>query len=141
MKRIKRLLRPAPQSLSWKAVLPVLGLTAALLAGCAQVPAAPPATAAAATTGTPAIVQFASCARPVYPEQSLRDKQTGAVGLGFLVGPDGDVRDSRVNSSSGSVPLDEAARLAIAKCSFKPAMKNGVAVQSWALVQYVWTLN
>lgn len=139
MFRIKRLLRPAPQSLTWKAALPVLGLTAALLAGCAQVPAAPPATAA--TTGTPAVVQFASCARPVYPQPALRDAATGTVGMGFLVGADGKVMDSRVNRSSGNVSLDETARLAIAKCTFKPAMENGSAVQSWAVVQYVWTLD
>jgi TonB family protein len=141
MNRIKRLLRPVPQSLSWKAALPVLGLTAALLAGCAQVPAAPPATAAAATAVTPAVVQFASCARPVYPQPALRDATTGTVGMGFLVGADGKVMDSRVNRSSGNVSLDETARLAIAKCTFKPAMENGSAVQSWAMVQYVWTLD
>ncbi|WP_332877998.1 M56 family metallopeptidase [Massilia sp. S19_KUP03_FR1] len=139
MFRITRLLRPAPQGLNWKAALPVLGLTAALIAGCAQVAPAPPASVTSAAT--PAVVQFASCPAPVYPDQSLRDRDTGTVALDLLVGADGTVRDSRVNRSSGHLPLDEAARLAIAKCSFKPAMENGRAVQSWVPVAYLWTLQ
>jgi bla regulator protein BlaR1 len=139
MLRITRLLRPAPQGLNWKAALPILGLTAALIAGCAQVAPAPPASMASAAT--PAVVQFVGCTAPVYPEQSLRDRDTGTVGLGFLVGADGKVRESRVNRSSGHVPLDEAARLAIAQCSFTPATENGRAVQAWVPVRYVWTLQ
>lgn len=137
MYRIKRLLRPAPQRLTWKAAVPVLGMAAALATACAQLPAA----TAAEPVRTKAVVQFASCARPQYPQQALTDRQTGTVGLGFLVDKDGTVRDARVDRSSGVASLDEAARLAIAKCSFTPAMENGVAVQSWTPVQYVWVLN
>jgi D-alanyl-D-alanine endopeptidase (penicillin-binding protein 7) len=140
MSRIKRLVRPAPQSLSWKAALPVFGLAAALITGCTQMPAAP-STAATAPGGSKAVVQFASCAKPDYPAQALADRQTGTVKLGFLVDQDGKVRDSRVDRSSGNVALDDAARLAIAKCTFTPATDNGIAMQSWAPVQYVWTLQ
>jgi len=139
MSRITRLLRPAQQTLNWKAALPVLGLTAALIAGCAQVPSAP--TASVAPAATKALVQFASCAKPAYPRQSLADRHTGTVALGFLVGTDGKVVDSRVDQSSGHTPLDEAARLAIAQCTFTPAMENGVAVQRWSPVRYVWALQ
>jgi D-alanyl-D-alanine endopeptidase (penicillin-binding protein 7) len=135
MSRIKRLLRPVPQGLSWKAALPVLGLSAALLAGCSQMPVTP------SETATKAVVQFASCAKPAYPQQALADRQTGTVNLGFLVGADGKVRDARVEHSSGNVMLDDAARLAIAKCSFTPALENGVAIQRWAPVQYAWVLQ
>lgn len=138
MSRIKRLVRPAPQTLNWKAALPVLGLTAALMAGCAQQPVAPSATASGHTN---AVAQFASCARPQYPEQALRDRQTGTVKLGFLVDKDGTVRDSRVDQSSGVASLDEAARRAIAMCAFTPSKDDGVAVQGWTPVQYVWALN
>ena len=141
MSRITRLLRPAQQTLSWKAALPVLGLTAALIAGCAQVPTAPPVTTAAAPVATKAAVQFPSCPKLVYPQQSRRDEHTGAVTLGFLIGADGTVRDSRVDQSSGHVLLDEAARAGIAKCTFKPAMENGVAVEHWTPVRYVWVLK
>ena len=145
MSRITRLLRPAQQSLSWKAALPVLGLTAALIAGCAQVPTAPPATRPVATAAAPietrAGVLFSTCPKLEYPPQSQRDKHTGTVTLGFLVGTDGTVRDSRVDQSSGHVLLDETARVSIAKCTFRPAMENGVAVESWSPVRYVWTFK
>lgn len=139
MLRIKRLLRPTQQGLSWKAALPVLGLTAALIAGCAQVPPVAPVTATPMISK--AVVQFDSCARPEYPQASLREKYTGTVAMRFLVGKDGKVVDSRVDRSSGHADLDEAARTAIARCNFTPATENGVAVQAWALVQYVWTLT
>jgi bla regulator protein BlaR1 len=136
MSRITRLLRPAPQRLHWKAALPVLGLTAALIAGCAQVPPVPPATAA-----TRAVVNFSSCAQPSYPRESELAKHSGEVHMAFLVGADGKVINSRIERSSGHVALDDAAHLAIAKCSFKPATEQGVAVQSWSPVRYVWTLK
>jgi bla regulator protein BlaR1 len=145
MSRITRLLRPAPQPFHWKAALPVLGLTAALIAGCAQAPASPPPTPPVATAPVPlatkALVQFYSCAKPAYPQQSRRDQHTGAVKLSFLIGTDGNVHDSRVEQSSGHVLLDEAARMAIAKCTFKPATENGIAVERWVPVQYVWALK
>lgn len=142
MTRITRLLRPAPQSLDWKTALPVLGLTVALVAGCAQAPAT--GTDAArdrASNSTRAVLQFDSCAQPAYPAQALSEKQTGAVGMAFLVGQDGKVSDSRIERSSGHAALDETARLAIAKCTFKPATQDGVAVQGWTPVRYVWALN
>ena len=144
MERITRLLRPARQPLAWKTALPLLALSAALVAGCAQLPgpAAPSAIATTATTvDTRAMVNFASCAKPVWPEQALRDGNTGAVVLGFLVDRDGKVLDSAVRQSSGFTALDEAARVGIAKCSFKPAMAGGQAVQGWAQMQYTWALK
>ncbi|MDQ2822959.1 MAG: M56 family metallopeptidase [Pseudomonadota bacterium] len=140
MLRIKRLLRPAQQGLTWKAALPVLGLTAALIAGCAQVPATTPAAAVAPVLGK-AMVQFDSCAQPQYPQSSLRAKHTGAVVMRFLIDADGKVQDSRVDQSSGDVALDEAAHTAIAKCTFTPAIKDGVAVPAWTPVRYVWSLT
>lgn len=133
MSRIQRLLRPAQPGWHWKAALPVLGLTAALIAGCA--------TPARAPVRTAAVVQFNSCKTPHYPKAAMRNEETGTVDMAFLVGADGKVRDSRVERSSGHVSLDDAARLSIAMCSFSPAKEDGVAVQSWAPVRYVWTLQ
>lgn len=102
---------------------------------------ATPSSAATAPGGSKAVVQFASCAKPEYPAQALANRQTGTVKLGFLVDKNGKVLDARVDRSSGDVALDDAARLAIAKCTFTPAMDNGIAMQSWAPVQYVWALQ
>ena len=153
MQRIRRLLRPTPERLSWKVALPVLGLAAALAAGSANVTAT--AVQAVATTAATAVdttvpaepvrqkalAQFSSCAKPVWPRQSLRDETTGTVTLAFLIDTEGNVVDSRIDKSSGYHLLDEAARSGIAKCHFRPATENGVAVQAWAPLQYVWTLK
>jgi TonB family protein len=88
-----------------------------------------------------ALVDFNSCAKPHYPQADLQARHEGTVSLAFLVKADGTVGESKVASSSGSATLDEAARSAIGKCRFKPATKDGNAVQEWTKVQYVWSLK
>jgi bla regulator protein blaR1 len=210
--RIRRLVRPDTQALSWKAALPVLGLALASLAACsnlhsdaasgpaaasagvpvastAAVPAlheepapspvaqpaataqpvvrppaqvkrsAPPpadhtaqrapqtdelpaqSTAPANAGTTRAVVNFAACERPRYPAADLEAGHEGAVTLSFLVGTDGNVAQSRVLRSSGYRELDEAARTAIEKCQFKPATAQGVPVETWVPVQYLWSTH
>ncbi|MDB5915995.1 MAG: peptidase [Massilia sp.] len=142
MLRIKRLLRPDAQALNWKAAIPVLGLAAACIAGCAGTPAAqtpvadvPPAPVIAARA------DFKSCAKPHYPQESLRYGHQGTVTLGFKISEDGQVQDSNLKKSSGFPLLDEAAREAIAKCRFKPATQGGKPIPAWMSMQYVWTLT
>jgi D-alanyl-D-alanine endopeptidase (penicillin-binding protein 7) len=137
MSRIKRLIRPDAQALNWKAAIPVLGLAAACIAGCAQAPVAEKAPAPI----IPAVVNFASCAKPVWPKSSLRDENTGTVTLAFKVGTEGRVEDSTVKKSSGFVLLDEAAREGISRCQFRPATQDGKPVAAWMHMQYVWTLH
>jgi D-alanyl-D-alanine endopeptidase (penicillin-binding protein 7) len=137
MTRIKRLLRPDAQALNWKAALPVLGLAAALFAASVQVPAV----AKPEPVKTRALANFKTCAKPLWPKQSLRDENQGAVNLAFLIGTDGKVLDSKVVKSSGFAPLDEAAREGIQKCTFIPATADGAPVQTWMQMQYVWTLK
>jgi bla regulator protein BlaR1 len=137
MSRIKRLIRPDAQALNWKAAIPVLGLAAACIAGCAQMPAKENAP----VIRTPAVADFSSCAKPEWPKQSLRNENTGTVTLSFLINKDGQVEDSKVMKSSGFRPLDMAAREGIARCHFKPGTENGKPVQSWMNMQYVWTLH
>ncbi len=86
-------------------------------------------------------LDFKSCAKPEYPHADVQAGHQGTVKLGFLVGEDGQVKDSMVTDSSGFATLDEAARVALAKCSFEPALDNGKPVQQWTKVQYVWTLR
>jgi bla regulator protein BlaR1 len=137
MSRIKRLVRPDAQALNWKAALPLIGLAVACVAGSTQANAADKAPA----PFVHAVADFKSCAKPHYPEESLRHEDEGTVTLGFLVGKDGKVVDSKVKKSSGFLPLDQAARDAIALCQFKPATRGGKPVRSWMQMQYVWTLN
>jgi protein TonB len=110
---------------------------ATALSGCAHAPAALPA----AGGDLEARVLFGSCAKPIYPAQSLAAQDQGTVRMEFLVGADGRVVDSKVAQSSGYPALDETARNAIKLCKFEPAMKDGKPVQQWTHVAYVWTLK
>ena len=148
MQRIKRLVRPDTQALNWKAAIPVLGLAAACIAGCAQTPTAvndkaqeqAQEQAAADAVATRPIAQFNSCAKPQYPAEALARRVEGTVTLRFRIEPNGSVSQSSVLKSSGDVSLDEAARVAIAKCTFTPATVNGKPQPAWVPVQYVWKL-
>lgn len=96
---------------------------------------------AAEPARTVPVIDFNTCAKPVWPMEALRKQQTGKVVLGFLVGADGAVMDSKVLTSSGYELLDEAARSAIRQCRFRPGSVNGVPQEAWQMVQYVWTLD
>jgi TonB family protein len=87
------------------------------------------------------IIDFASCAKPVYPPASLAAGEVGTVSLGFLINADGSMLESRVNKSSGSDALDQAAREGIMKCKFIPAVDKGKGVKEWATIQYRWQLK
>lgn len=137
MSRIKRLVRPDTQALNWKAAIPVLGLAAMSAAVFAH--AAP--AARLAEPEKPAIADFASCAKPHYPAESIKLHHTGTVALGFLVAKNGTVKESKVTKSSGHAALDEAAHTALTKCRFKPATTKGKPVEAWTAVQYVWSLK
>lgn len=137
--RVRRLVRPAVPIPNWQAAIPVLTLGLAALGITALAWAAPGARAVDAER--PAIADFSSCERPEYPGEAVERQQTGTVTLGFLVGQDGAVDDSRVTQSSGHALLDDAARSALVKCRFRPATAGGQAVQAWTSVQYVWTLE
>lgn len=90
---------------------------------------------------TPARVQFASCEKPVWPRQALREEQTGTVTLKFLIGVDGTVQDSQLDLTSGYPLLDFAAMEGIERCRFTPATVDGVPQAGWQRMQYVWTLE
>jgi len=110
------------------------------LAGCAHASAQD---TAATTSGAPAApdTKPAPCSRPVYPPQALANKVEGTSTIGFLISAEGRVLDSRLYKSSGDASLDEAARIGLSKCSFKPPTRDGKPVQAWVPVQYVWTLD
>lgn len=87
------------------------------------------------------LLNFRSCAKPMYPAESFTARHEGTVTLNFEVEADGTISGSTVKQSSGYRLLDEAAHQAIKKCTFAPAIKNGTAIKANADVQYVWTLK
>lgn len=81
------------------------------------------------------------CQKPQYPETSRLANEQGAVVVGYLIGADGNIKDSKIMSSSGFKRLDTAARDALSLCKFQPGTENGQFVDSWARIKYVWRLN
>jgi len=106
----------------------------------APVAIAPPPPAPAEVR-TPAVVQAASCEKPEYPPAARRANETGTVRLQMLIDESGKVVESKVERSSGSRRLDEAARAALELCKFKAATVNGKPTRAWARLEYVWTLE
>jgi len=106
----------------------------------AEVTPAPPSPQA--TIRTPAVINAtSSCETPEYPNQSKRLQESGTVQLRFFVSADGRVIESTVEKSSGYRRLDEAARLALSKCQFKPGTVDGKPEASWANLRYVWKIE
>ena len=90
---------------------------------------------------SPARANAGDCVRPDYPARAAREGLTGTVTLALLVGVDGRVADSKIESTSGSRELDKAAVAALSMCKFKPARTNGVAEAAWTRMAYVWSLD
>ena len=88
-----------------------------------------------------AIIDFGSCAKPIYPADAVKTGRTGSVVLGFLIDTDGTVAESKVEVSSGHTDLDEAARDGIKLCKFLPATEGSTHVKEWTKIKYVWTLD
>ncbi len=65
----------------------------------------------------------------VYPEEALRERREGTVGLELTVDALGRVTEVSVTSKAGS-GFDEAALVAARKFVFEPALQGGVAIRS-----------
>src|SRR3546814_9512011 len=78
------------------------------------------------------------CRPPEYPAISNRLGEKGSVVLRMLVGPNGRVTDSKIQTSSGYPRLDEAARRALSLCKFEPAMVGGVPTSAWGVLKYTF---
>ena len=141
MARIRRLLRPDPQALDWRAAIPVLGLVLACAASThALANRNVPAVVTTAGLTRPATADFSTCTKPQYPQADIAASHEGTVTLNFRVDASGFVTDSTILRSSGYASMDEAARGALHRCRFAPALRNGLPVSTWQPVQYVWTL-
>lgn len=110
------------------------------------VPTPPPVTHAAeapphAPVHTPPVIDATRCEKPEYPPAARRFRESGTVVLRILVGVDGTVISSEVQTSSGSKRLDEAAREGLSLCRFKPGMVDGKPEQAWSTLRYAWKLQ
>jgi protein TonB len=84
------------------------------------------------------VVKSSSCREPEYPATAARLGETGEVVLSLLVGINGRVVDSKIEKSSGSPRLDQAARQALSLCQFTPGTVDGQPEQAWGRLAYVF---
>ncbi|MES2073737.1 MAG: energy transducer TonB [Pseudomonadota bacterium] len=108
---------------------------------------APAVEAPVKTTGpvsVAAVIDFnAAGCKPEWPRASLRNEETGTVGLSVLIGADGSVSDVKIDKSSGFRNLDNAVKsqLMSGSCKNKPGTVDGKPQQLWTKVNYVWKLE
>lgn len=113
-----------------------------LLGACAsQAPQQSPQASSTPAQRIAASANAYTCERPAYPADALAQKATGTVTIQFLISPDGYVVESKLVRSSGHPSLDQAAMSGLARCRFKPNMRDGRPVQAWTAVQYVWSMD
>jgi len=87
-------------------------------------------------------LEYLQAPAPAYPREALRDGVQGTVMLQVLVDVDGRPIDVQVQHSSGNRLLDNAARRQVLeRWSFRPAMKDGRAVQAIGLVPIAFNLD
>ncbi len=84
------------------------------------------------------VVRSSSCREPEYPAAAARLGETGEVVLSLLVGVNGRVVDSRIEKSSGSPRLDQAARQALSLCQFTPGTVDGQPEEAWGRLAYAF---
>ena len=99
-----------------------------------------PVAAKPASPPVAAILNLNDC-KPEYPRASLLAEEVGISRVQFDIGPDGQLIGASVAKSSGFRNLDKAAVNGLSRCKFRPAFRDGKAVQSSFTVDYVWKLD
>jgi protein TonB len=96
--------------------------------------------AGAAHAAAPVPVNDDEC-KTDYPRMSLANEEQGTVSMRLLVSAGGDVKDSKIDKSSGFKSLDKAAVRSLTACKFKPGSKNGSPADTWTRVDYAWKID
>jgi periplasmic protein TonB len=78
---------------------------------------------------------------PRYPPQSRRLKEQGLVVLRVLIDEQGQACDIEIESSSGHVRLDHAAKAAVAQAMFRPYVEDGAPRRALVLIPIEFSLN
>ncbi len=110
----------------------LIGLAASALFATGTASAQPlPTTTARLTPPEPTLTVKAS-----YPPDALAAGKEGSVTVLVTIGKDGVVRASEIFESSGDRALDQAATDAVLQWRFKPAMQDGVPIESQVRVPF-----
>lgn len=78
---------------------------------------------------------------PRYPPQSRRLREQGLVVLRVLIDEKGQACDIEIESSSGHVRLDHAAKDAVARATFRPYVEDGAPRRALVLIPIEFSLN
>lgn len=92
-------------------------------------------------TGTVEAPRILSAPEPVYPEAARRRGQEGTAVVGLLIGEDGTIRETWIETSAGDASLDEAALEAVRSWRFVPARQGGSPVAARSRVPVVFQLH
>ncbi len=98
------------------------------------------ATPAKAAGSSVARIDAATCDKPYFPARWQNEGDGASVVVGYLVGADGKVVDSKIVQSSGFAHIDRASERAGARCKFVPADGNPTAA-AWTKVKYSWVVH
>ena len=86
-------------------------------------------------------VEYLQPPQPEYPAIARRMHEEGKVVMRVLVNENGRAEHIELQQSSGSLRLDEAARLALLRAVFKPYRENGKTVAVYAIVPIRFQLD
>jgi protein TonB len=87
-------------------------------------------------------LEYANAPPPAYPREAVREGLTGTVMLQVLVDVDGRPLEVAIVRSSGHRVLDNAARRQVlARWTFRPAVRNGRAVQAIGVIPVEFKLD
>lgn len=87
-------------------------------------------------------LEYASAPAPIYPREAMLDGIEGTVLLKVLVDVDGKPLSVEIERSSGNRRLDDAARRKVLrKWMFRPAIRDGQAIQVFGMVPVSFSLQ
>lgn len=75
--------------------------------------------------------RFADALQPPYPAGKIRSEEEGVVTVRVLVGPDGRVKQVEKVDAADDAFYQATAQQALKRWRFKPATRDGVAVEGW----------
>lgn len=88
-----------------------------------------------------AAVEYLREPSPRYPPQSRRLREEGLVVLRVLIDERGAACEIEIESSSGYVRLDHAAREAVERAAFRPYLEDGAPRRALVLIPIEFSLN